>query len=64
MRAQLDAQQAKVNQLIASIDADEAAIQSASNATGVDFGFMLGTARRESGYNPNAKAPTSSAATV
>src|SRR5215475_5780512 len=40
----------------------EAAIQSASNATGVDFGFLLGTARRESGYNPAAKAPTSSAA--
>lgn len=40
----------------------EAAIQSASTATGVDFGFMLGTARRESGYNPAAKAATSSAA--
>ncbi|HWA61871.1 MAG TPA: transglycosylase SLT domain-containing protein [Caulobacteraceae bacterium] len=40
----------------------EAAIQSASNATGVDFTFLLGTARRESGYNPTAKAPTSSAA--
>lgn len=40
----------------------EAAIQSASSATGVDFGFLLGTARRESGYNPSAKAPTSSAA--
>ncbi len=40
----------------------EAAIQSASNATGVDFGFLLGTAKRESGYNPAAKAPTSSAA--
>src|ERR1700678_2332202 len=40
----------------------EAAIQRASNATGVDFGFLLGTARRESGYNPGAKAPTSSAA--
>jgi hypothetical protein len=40
----------------------EAAIQSASNATGVDFGFLMGTARRESGYNPTAKAPTSSAA--
>lgn len=40
----------------------EAAIQSASNATGVDFGFLLGTAKRESGYNPNAKASSSSAA--
>jgi hypothetical protein len=40
----------------------EAAIQTASNATGVDFSFLLGTARRESGYNPGAHAPTSSAA--
>ena len=40
----------------------EAAIQRASNATGVDFGFLLGTAHRESGYNPSARAPTSSAA--
>ena len=40
----------------------EAAIQRASNATGVDFGFLLGTAHRESGYNPTAHAPTSSAA--
>jgi hypothetical protein len=40
----------------------EAAIQRASSATGVDFGFLMGTARRESGYNPNAKAHTSSAA--
>ncbi|HEX7759889.1 MAG TPA: transglycosylase SLT domain-containing protein [Caulobacteraceae bacterium] len=40
----------------------EAAIQSASNATGVDFGFLLGTAKRESGYNPGAKAQSSSAA--
>jgi hypothetical protein len=39
----------------------EAAIQRASNATGVDFGFLMGAARRESGYNPNAKARTSSA---
>lgn len=40
----------------------EAAIQRASSATGVDFGFLLGTAKRESGYNPGAKAQTSSAA--
>jgi len=40
----------------------EAAIQRASNATGVDFTFLMGTARRESGYNPGAKARTSSAA--
>jgi hypothetical protein len=40
----------------------EAAIERASQATGVDFSFLLGTARRESGYNPGAKAHTSSAA--
>jgi hypothetical protein len=39
----------------------EAAIQRASNATGVDFGFLMRAAKRESGYNPNAKAQTSSA---
>ena len=40
----------------------EAAIQTASQATGVDFGFLLGAAKRESGYDPGAKARTSSAA--
>ncbi|HEX4182902.1 MAG TPA: transglycosylase SLT domain-containing protein [Caulobacteraceae bacterium] len=40
----------------------EAAIQRASNATGVDFGFLMRAAKRESGYNPGAKASTSSAA--
>jgi hypothetical protein len=40
----------------------EAAIQRASSATGVDFGFLLGAAKRESGYNPAAKAGSSSAA--
>ena len=40
----------------------EAAIQRASQATGVDFSFLLGTAKRESGYNPSAHARTSSAA--
>lgn len=39
----------------------ESAIQRASDATGVDFGFLLGTAKRESGYNPHARASTSSA---
>jgi hypothetical protein len=39
-----------------------AAIQSASEATGVDFDFLMRTAKRESGYNPSAKAPSSSAA--
>lgn len=40
----------------------ETAIQRASAVTGVDFGFLLGTARRESGLNPSARASTSSAA--
>lgn len=40
----------------------EAAIQRASSVTGVDFGFLLGAAKRESGYNPAARAPTSTAA--
>ena len=39
----------------------ESAIQRASNATGVDFTFLMGTAKRESGYNPAARARTSSA---
>jgi hypothetical protein len=40
----------------------EAAIQRASQATGVDFSFLMRTAKRESGFNPAAHAPTSSAA--
>jgi hypothetical protein len=39
-----------------------AAIERASKATGVDFGFLMKTANRESGFNPTAKAGTSSAA--
>ena len=40
----------------------EQAIQRAANATGVDFGFLMRTARRESGFNPGIHARTSSAA--
>ena len=40
----------------------EAAIRRASTATGVDFDFLMKTARRESAFNPNAQARTSSAA--
>lgn len=40
----------------------EAAIRRASHATGVDFDFLMRTARRESALNPSAKARTSSAA--
>lgn len=37
------------------------ALQQASEKTGVDFDYLLRTAQRESGLNPQAKAPTSSA---
>jgi hypothetical protein len=40
----------------------EGAIQRASQATGVDFSFLMKTAGRESGMNPGAKAGGSSAA--
>jgi len=40
----------------------EGAVRRASEVTGVDFGFLMRTAKRESGYNPDAKAQTSSAA--
>jgi hypothetical protein len=40
----------------------EAAIQRASSATGVDFGFLMRTAKRESGYNPSIRAHTSTGA--
>jgi len=40
----------------------EAAIQRAAKATGVDFGFLMRTAKRESGFNPGIHARTSSAA--
>jgi hypothetical protein len=39
----------------------EGAIQRASQATGVDFTFLMGTAKRESGFNPAARSGSSSA---
>ena len=39
----------------------EAAIRRASSSTGVDFDFLMKTARRESALNPDARARTSSA---
>jgi hypothetical protein len=39
-----------------------AVIERASQSTGVDFGFLMRTAQRESGLNPGAQAQTSSAA--
>jgi hypothetical protein len=38
-----------------------AAIQQAASRTGVDFSYLLGQARIESGFNPDARAKTSSA---
>ena len=37
------------------------AVQRASARTGIDFDYLVDVARVESGYNPTAKAPTSSA---
>lgn len=37
------------------------AIANASHATGMDFGFLMATAQRESSFNPRAEARTSSA---
>ncbi len=39
----------------------QSAIASASSATGVDFGYLLGQAKLESGLNASARAATSSA---
>jgi hypothetical protein len=47
---------------IAGAERVEGAIRRAAAATGVDFGFLLSTAKRESGLNPKAHATTSSAA--
>lgn len=47
---------------IPSANGVEAAIRRASTATGVDFDFLMKTARRESAMNPSARARTSSAA--
>ena len=40
----------------------ETALRRAASATGVDFNFLLRTAKRESGFNAGAQASTSSAA--
>jgi len=47
--------------LLHSQGAVDVAILRAADATGVDSAFLLGAARRESGFDPAAKAPTSSA---
>lgn len=40
----------------------QATIQRASAVTGVDYGYLMKTAQRESSFNPSARASTSSAA--
>jgi Transglycosylase SLT domain len=40
----------------------EAAVRKAADVTGVDFDFLMRTAKRESGFDPGAHATTSSAA--
>ncbi|MBY0563828.1 MAG: transglycosylase SLT domain-containing protein [Hyphomonadaceae bacterium] len=44
-----------------SSDGVRAAIRRAADATGVDFSLLVETARRESAFNPTARAGTSSA---
>lgn len=46
---------------VSRTDRVEGAIRRAAASTGVDFDFLLRTARRESGLDPHAKASTSSA---
>src|ERR1700761_4017013 len=47
---------------VTSMSGIEAAVRRAADVTGVDFGFLMRTAKRESGFDAGAKAPTSSAA--
>jgi Transglycosylase SLT domain len=51
-----------VEAVAGTADKVEGAIRRAAAQTGVDFGFLLNAARRESGLNPKAHAHTSSAA--
>ena len=47
---------------ISGFGAIEGAVRKAASATGIKFDFLMRTAKRESGYDAGAKAPTSSAA--
>ena len=47
---------------VTGFSAVESAVRRAADATGVKFDFLMRTARRESGFDADAKAPTSSAA--
>ena len=53
---------ALLNGLDAVVPGVVGSLQRAAAATGVDFGYLLKTATRESSLNPKAHAPTSSAA--
>src|SRR5271168_2472717 len=46
----------------AALSGVEAAVRKAADATGVDFEFLMRTAKRESGFDPGAKAGSSTAA--
>jgi hypothetical protein len=51
-----------VGNLAQPTDDVRAAIMNAARATGVDPGYLMAMTRQESGFNPNARARTSSAA--
>ncbi len=51
-----------VHHIAAALSAVEQAVKKASDATGVDFDFLMRTAKRESGFDSTAKASSSSAA--
>jgi hypothetical protein len=50
------------SQAVTALAPIQEAVQRAARATGVDFDFLMSTAKRESGYNPSARASSSSAA--
>ena len=51
-----------VHPVAAALTVVEQAVKQASDVTGVNFDFLMKTAKRESGYDSSAHAPTSSAA--
>jgi hypothetical protein len=51
-----------VHHIAAALTVVEQAVKTASDATGVNFDFLMRTAQRESGFDASAKAQTSSAA--
>ena len=54
--------QAMRSQAVTALAPIQEAVQRTARATGVDFDYLMSTAKRESGYNPSAKAASSSAA--